>query len=98
MRNSFGFSLLETLFTLAILCSALAAIASLFSVGIATNTTNQQRTIATLLVCQKLEQFQTASPSDPVWQIGGNLDPKAPASGYSDTPSSSFLRLWQVSN
>jgi Tfp pilus assembly protein PilV len=101
-----GSSLIETLVAAVILVSGVVAVASIFSVTTGVHLRNQQRTTATLLLYDKMEQLQaTGSPA------GGSLDPANPASGFMDyvridvdgniltgsTDSGpAYLRLWQV--
>jgi len=101
-----GSTLIETLVASVILTSGLVTVASIFSTTTAVNFRNQQRTSATLLVYDKMEELRmTGSPS------GGSLDPNSPAAGFmeyvrfgadgemivgtSDTQPA-YLRLWQV--
>lgn len=111
MRNNRGFTLIETLITTGILVTGLVAAASLFAWSVAANYTNQQRTAATTLLADKMEQFTAAGLSDSLWVTGGSLDPAAPGTGYwdyatpgsdgtitSDTSSTNapYLRVWAV--
>ena len=101
-----GSALIEALVAAVILVSGLVAVASIFSVTTGVNLRNRQRTTATLLLYDKMEQLRTTgSPA------GGNLDPFNPMAGFmeyvrididgtvvsSTTDSgSAYLRLWQV--
>jgi Tfp pilus assembly protein PilV len=101
-----GSALIETLIAAVILVSGLVAVASIFSVTTGVNLRNRQRTAATLLLYDKMEQLRTTgSPA------GGSLDPLNPVAGFmeyvrmdidgtivaSTTDSgSAYLRLWQV--
>lgn len=101
-----GSSLIETVVASAILVSGLVAVASIFSVTTGTSLRNQQRTTATLLLYDKMEQLQMmGSPA------GGSLDSLNPMAGFMDyirinsdgtmTVSSielvpAYLRLWQI--
>jgi Tfp pilus assembly protein PilV len=101
-----GSALIETLVAAVILVSGLVAVASIFSATTALNVRNQQRTTATLLLYDKMEELQSMrSPA------GGSLDPMNPSAGFmeyvritsdgtmvsSSTDSSSpYLRIWQV--
>ena len=111
-RSNRGFTLVETLVTTAILVTGLVAVASLFSWSVATNLTNQQRTAATSLMADKMEQFRAVSLSDAMWTAGGSLNVASPSSGYwdyvtvasdgtitSDTSSTTapYIRIWAVS-
>jgi Tfp pilus assembly protein PilV len=101
-----GSALIETLVAAVILVSGLVAIASIFSVTTALTVRNQQRTTATLLLYDKMEELRAVgSPA------GGSLDPANPMQGFmeyvgiasdgtivSSTSdfASAYLRLWQV--
>ncbi len=101
-----GSALIETLVAAVILVSGLTAVASIFSVTTSVNLRNQQRTTATLLLYDKMEQLRTTgSPA------GGSLDPMNPMAGFMDyvridsdgtlitsstDSGSAYLRLWQV--
>jgi hypothetical protein len=104
MTGSRGSSLIETLVASVILVSGVVALASIFSVTTGTSLRNQQRTMATMLVYDKMEQL----PGSPA---GGSLDPSNPSEGFVDyvrigsdgtkttsnielTPA--YLRLWEV--
>jgi len=101
-----GSSLIETLVASAILVSGVVAVASIFSVTTGVNLRNQQRTTATLLLYDKMEQLQAMGAPE-----GGSLDPLNPMTGFMDYVrigsdgtmmihstdiSASYLRLWQV--
>jgi hypothetical protein len=101
-----GSALIETLVAAVILVSGLVAVASIFSVTTAVNVRNQQRTTATLLLYDKMEQLQVTGA-----MAGGSLDPMNPATGFMDyvriasdgtivlgstDPGPAYLRLWQV--
>jgi Tfp pilus assembly protein PilV len=101
-----GSTLIESLVAAVILVSGLVSVASIFSVTTGTSLKNQQRTTATLLLYDKMEQLRgTASVA------GGGLDPMNPIAGFMDysrvagdgtivTVASdtrpAYLRLWQV--
>jgi type II secretory pathway pseudopilin PulG len=106
-----GFTLLETVFTTAILVTGLVAVAAVFTYSARANITSQQRTAATVLLYEKMEQFKSTSVSSPIWNAGGGLSPAAPAPGYFDyveidssggvttsTTDSSlpYVRVWQI--
>src|SRR4026209_1697425 len=74
-----GSALIETLVASVILVSGLVSLASIFSVTTTVNFRNQQRTTATLLLYDKMEQLRAAS-SPP----GGSLDPRNPVAGFMD--------------
>ena len=106
MEWSRGSALLETLVAAVILVSGLVAVASIFSVTTSVNLRNRQRTTATLLLYDKMEQLRTTdSPA------GGSLDPLNPMAGFMEyvridndgtafsatmDSGSTYLRLWQV--
>jgi len=106
MELNRGSSLVETLVAAVILVSGLVAVASIFSVTTGFNYRNRQRTTATLLLYDKMEQLQgTGCPA------GGSLDPANPTTGFMDyvriasdgtivtsgaNTGSVYLRLWQV--
>jgi len=105
MAGCRGSSLIETLVASVILVSGVVALASIFSVTTRTSVRNQQRTTATMLLYDKMEQLQSGSPT------GGSLDPLNPSDGFMDyvrvgsdgTVSTSntslataYLRLWEV--
>jgi prepilin-type N-terminal cleavage/methylation domain-containing protein len=109
MRNSRGFTLIETLITTLILVSGLVAVAQLFSYTIATNISNRQRTAATILVTEKIEQLKSVSVRNPLWLVGGGLSPQQPVVGFYDyvsiaadgTPAidsatAPYIRVWQI--
>jgi len=101
-----GSALIETLVAAVILVSGLVAVASIFSVTTGVNLRNGQRTTATLLLYDKMEQLRTTgSPA------GGSLDPRSPVAGFMEyvrmdidgtvvaattDSGSAYLRLWQV--
>ena len=101
-----GSALIETLVAAVILVSGLVAVASIFSVSTSVNLRNRQRTTATLLLYDKMEQLRTmGSPA------GGSLDSLNPMAGFmeyvrididgtvvsaSTDSGLAYLRLWQV--
>ena len=97
--------------TASLLAIGLVAVAGIFSYSARANITTQQRTTATVLLHEKMEQFKSTPLTDSMWTAGGRLDPRAPASGYfeyleidssggvsiSTTDSDlPYLRLWQI--
>jgi prepilin-type N-terminal cleavage/methylation domain-containing protein len=107
-----GFTLLETVITTALLGTGLVAVAAIFSYSAAANITTMQRTTATVLLYEKMEQFKSVPLTDAIWATGGGLNARAPAPGYFDyveldhsgglitstTDSSlSYIRMWQIS-
>ena len=106
MESNRGSALIESLVAAVILVSGIIAVASIFSVTTSVNLRNQQRTTATLLLYDKMEQLQAESSAS-----GGSLDPLNPIAGFMDyvrvdsdgtivaVPEDSgpgYLRLWQV--
>jgi type II secretory pathway pseudopilin PulG len=106
MVSNRGSALIETLVAAVILVSGVVAVASIFSVTTGVNLRNRQRTTATLLLYDKMEELRTTGSA-----TGGSLDPLNPASGFMDyvridsggaivsaaTDSGpAYLRLWQV--
>lgn len=92
-----GYALLETLFASVILATGIVGVASMFSAGTRAGIRNEQRTTATLLLYDKMEQLRSAGPLP----AGGGLDSLHPISGFSETlpmanAQAAFLRLWQV--
>ena len=110
-RSIHGFTLIETLITTVILVSGLVAVAQVFLYTAGANINNQQRTAATTLLVEKLEQFKSATLTDSAWTAGGNLNPSAPVAGFfdyvtigtdgaltSDSTSveAPYFRVWQI--
>ena len=52
-----------------VLACGLVAVACLFSFAIRTNATNRQMAVATALIYDKMEEFRSASFTDPIWAI-----------------------------
>jgi Tfp pilus assembly protein PilV len=99
--RSNGFTLIETLIATAILMTASVAIASLFAFSAKSNLTNGERTVAAILVSDKIEQLKLVPLSAVGWSAGGGLDPASPVPGFSDfvqpaNESAPYLRLWQI--
>ena len=80
-----GFTLVETLITMLILTSGLVSVALVFAYSVRTNLNNHQRTAATLLLQDKLEQLKAMPFTDPSWSPGE----------YSDHPGK-FIRNWRI--
>ena len=80
-----AFTPIESLIATAILTSGLVAVAWLFVYSSRTNQTNQERTLATLLLQEKLEQLKATPVKDAAWSPGE----------YSDHPGR-FVRTWQI--
>ena len=80
-----GFTLVETLISTFILTTGLVSVAWVFSYSARTNISNQQRTVATLLLQDKLEQLKATRFTDPSWIPGE----------YSDHPDE-FIRRWWI--
>ncbi len=99
--RSNGFTLLETVIATAILITASVAIASLFAFSTRSNLTNGERTVASILVADKIEQLKSLPLSAVEWSAGGGLNPTSPIPGFSDfvqpaNESAPYLRLWQI--
>ena len=103
MKNrSDGFTLLETIMATGILVVASTTIAALFLSSIKTNLNNQDRTVASLLLSDKLEQFSVLPPADPGWASGTYSENvfvgrDGAISTSPAGPTRSYLRSWQVS-
>jgi Tfp pilus assembly protein PilV len=69
LKTDHGFTLIESLIAAAVLVCGLVAVASIFSFAIRSNGTNRQMAIGTTLLYDKMEQFKSASFTDPVWTI-----------------------------
>jgi type II secretory pathway pseudopilin PulG len=106
-----GFTLLEIVLTTTLLATGLVAVAAIFSYSAQANIATQQRTTATVLLYEKMEQFKSAALTDPIWVAGGSLEPLAPAAGYFDYVeidssggvsrsttdlSLPYIRVWQI--
>jgi hypothetical protein len=86
-----GYVLIETLLATVLLVSGIVHLATLFSFTEGISIRNRQRTAATLLLYNKMEQLQsTPSP------FGGGLDPTHPVPGFTESdPQTPYLLLWQ---
>jgi Tfp pilus assembly protein PilV len=106
MVSNRGTALIESLVAAVILVSGIVAVASIFSVTTGTHFRNQQRTTATLLLYDKMEELQGTNAA-----AGGSLDPMNPEAGFMDDvrvasdgtivpgsadSGSSYRRLWQI--
>ncbi len=109
MRNSRGFTLIETLVATAILVSGLVAVAYMFSYSARTNITTQQITSGTLLLYNKMEELKASGMAN--LTVGGGLSGAAPTPNYFDyvsigtngaivsdtvTASAPYVRVWQI--
>jgi prepilin-type N-terminal cleavage/methylation domain-containing protein len=65
-----GFSLVEVLTATLILTLGIAAVARLFAYSAAVSVINERRTLATLLLHEKIEQLKAKPLSDPAWTPG----------------------------
>ena len=81
-----GFTLIETLIATFVLSSGLVAVAWLFAYSVKTDLNNQQRTVATVMLYEKIEEFKAMPLNDPAWAPGE----------YSDYEGR-YLRRWQIS-
>ena len=100
--TSSSFTLIETVIATAILVAASAVVASLFVSSIRTSLDNQERTVADLLLSDKLEKLTVTAPTSATWLAGDYLEyVSIDADGLpivSPTDSSlKYLRTWQVS-
>jgi Tfp pilus assembly protein PilV len=96
-----GFTLIETLIATASLVIASVAIASLFAFSARSNLTNGERTVAAILVSNKIEELKLVPLGAVAWSAGGGLDPATPVPGFSDyaqpaNEAAPYLRLWQI--
>ena len=106
MKRNRGSALLETLIALFILVSGLVSVASMFSVTTGVSFRNRQRSTATMLLYEKMEELRSSGPPP-----GGSLDSKHPESGFvdyvrfatdgrilvsRDDPGVAYQRVWQV--
>ncbi len=111
LDSALGFTLIETMITTVVLVSGLVGVASLFSYSIAANFNSQQRTVAGLLLRDKVEQFRAAPSNHSNWSPGGSLDAASPIAGYFDYVTigsdgsfsistadgdARFMRLWKI--
>jgi prepilin-type N-terminal cleavage/methylation domain-containing protein len=88
LNGNRGFTLIETLMAAAILACGLVAVASIFSFAIRANMNNKQMSVATALLYDKMEEFKSASFSDPIWASAGSDDITQGGSRY--------IRVWQI--
>src|SRR5262245_17077683 len=77
--------------TTVILTFGLAAIAVVFSSTARTNITTQQRTTATLLAYEKLEELRSRSLGDSVWTPGSYSDNRT-------ISATSYVRHWEITD
>src|SRR5213082_3466033 len=73
-NSSAGFTLIETVIATAILVAASVTVASLFVSSIRTNLDNRNRTIADLLLSDKIEELSVTPPSSSQWTAGDYLE------------------------
>jgi type II secretory pathway pseudopilin PulG len=102
-----GFTLIETLVTLAVLVCGIVAAAGLFSYAVSAGFVALERSGAAFLVRHKVETLRLEARGPGV-APGGGLDPLDPAPGYHDYPILSspwvvdpgeagpLLRVWEV--
>ncbi len=106
-----GLTLIETLFTTAILVTGLVAVVSVFAFSTNANLQNRQRTAANTVLYDKMEQLRSTPLDNAAWSAGGSLKPESPANGYFDyvtitvkgtvissamDSSFPYIRLWQI--
>ncbi len=91
MRRTRGFTLLETLITTGVLVFGLAAMALIFSYAVRANINTRQRTAATLLLYEKLEELKFTRATDSSLSPGEYLD-------YPTIAETPYLRTWSISD
>jgi prepilin-type N-terminal cleavage/methylation domain-containing protein len=102
-RHIHGFSLLETMIAVVVLATGIVSVSHVFSYTVQTTMRNRQRTAATILLVDKLEQFHSLPFTDSRWNAGGSLHSDHRSAGYFDHVTSDgsigshYLRTWQVS-
>lgn len=111
LKHYHGFTLIETLIATSIMSGSLIAVASIFAFSVGVTVTSQQRATATLLLCEKMEEFRSTGLPDPIWTPGGSINSFSLQAGYFDYASINsdgslnvsgtnsalpFLRMWQV--
>jgi Tfp pilus assembly protein PilV len=74
-----------------LLVSGIAAVAVIFSYASRTNINTEQRTTATLLLHEKLEQLRIHSISDADWAAGNHED-------YPVVAGIPYIRQWQIAD
>jgi prepilin-type N-terminal cleavage/methylation domain-containing protein len=89
-RRDSGFTLIETLITTVVLVTGLAAVACLFSYSARTNIENRQRTTATVLLYDKLEELKTSVLDGTNWTAGTHSDRVT-------IDNVDYVRTWQIS-
>lgn len=111
IRNSRGFTLIETLIATGITLTALVSVAAMFAYSARTNILTEQRTTGILLATSKLEGLRSTS-SISTLTVGGGIDASSPTTSYFEyvtigtsgaiTTSTTaganpYLRMWQIS-
>ncbi len=91
VRGTRGFTILETLITTAILVFGLSALALMFSYTARVNINTQQRTTATFLLYEKLEEIRFTPLTDDIWTPGSYVD-------YATIADIPYMRQWQITN
>jgi prepilin-type N-terminal cleavage/methylation domain-containing protein len=89
LKTNRGFTLIEVLMAAGVLACGLVAVACLFSFAIRTNATNRQTAVATALLYDKMEQFRSASFTDPMWAIPTGSEALL-------VDGQRFLRTWEI--
>jgi prepilin-type N-terminal cleavage/methylation domain-containing protein len=89
LKKNRGFTLIEILIAAAILACSLVAAAAVFSFAIRTNGMNRQMALATVLLCEKMEDFRAAPFSDPMWTHGNGSETLVRARDQ-------FTRSWNI--
>ncbi len=107
LTDTGGFSLVEVLVSLAILTSALVAIANLFAVGLQANLAARSVSLATILAAQKIEELSadtaliTSPPDSLTRDVAGFVEYLSPdgtllAAGSESSAGWIFVRRWSV--
>jgi prepilin-type N-terminal cleavage/methylation domain-containing protein len=89
MNHNRGFTLIETLIAAAILVCGLAAVAAVFSYAVQANMHNRRLIAATALLYDKMEEFRSVAPTDPLWEQTSGSDEAGSDRAYT--------RVWHVS-
>jgi len=66
----------------------LVAVASIFSFAVRGNTRNRQVSVANALLYDKMEEFRSASFSEPIWRNGDDSD--------RIVRDGTYIRVWQI--
>ena len=88
MSRNRGFTLIEALITATIVALGLVAVASIFSFAVRANISNRQMAVATALLYEKMEEFESASLDEPIWTNGDGMD-QIDRDGV-------YVRVWRI--